>query len=74
MQAFEYASPKTTSEAVKLLASMWGESEVLAGGTDLVSAMKDNVATPRRVVSLAGIKSRIPAPACASALRRPFRS
>jgi xanthine dehydrogenase YagS FAD-binding subunit len=56
MQAFEYATPKTIQEAVKLLAPMMGESEVLAGGTDLVSAMKDNVSTPRRVVSLAQIK------------------
>lgn len=52
MEAFEYASPKTKQEAVKLLASRWGETEVLAGGTDLVSAMKDRVTTPRRVVSL----------------------
>ena len=52
MQAFEYAAPKTLNEAVALLGSSWGESEVLAGGTDLVSAMKDEVTTPRRVVSL----------------------
>jgi xanthine dehydrogenase YagS FAD-binding subunit len=52
MQAFEYASPKTRQEAVKLLASRWGETEVLAGGTDLVSAMKDRVTTPKRLVSL----------------------
>ncbi len=56
MQAFEYAAPKTTQEAVRMLATMWGESEVLAGGTDLVSAMKDRVSTPRRVVSLSHIK------------------
>lgn len=52
MQAFEYAMPKTLHEAVGLLASSWGETEILAGGTDLVSAMKDQVATPKRVVSL----------------------
>src|SRR2546426_535463 len=56
MQAFEYASPKTTEEAVKLLASDWGQTEVLAGGTDLVSLMKDYVSTPNRVVSLKDIK------------------
>ncbi len=52
MEAFEYASPKTRKEAVKLLAGRWGETEVLAGGTDLVSAMKDRISTPKRLVSL----------------------
>ena len=56
MQAFEYASPKTREEAVKLLGSTWGETEVLAGGTDLISLMKDFVATPKRVVSLTAVK------------------
>ena len=37
MQAFEYASPTTREEAVKLLDSSWGNTEVLAGGTDLIS-------------------------------------
>src|SRR5437016_11897244 len=56
MQAFEYANPKTTDEAVKLLASDWGQTEVLAGGTDLVSMMKDYVSAPNRVVSLKDVK------------------
>jgi xanthine dehydrogenase YagS FAD-binding subunit len=56
MEAFEYASPKTKEEAVKLLASEWGQSEVLAGGTDLLSLMKDLISTPRRVVNLKAIK------------------
>ncbi|HET7842305.1 MAG TPA: FAD binding domain-containing protein [Terriglobia bacterium] len=52
MRAFEFAAPKTLQEAVGLLASNWGETEVLAGGTDLISAMKDQATTPKRVVSL----------------------
>jgi len=56
MQAFEYASPTSTEAAVKLLASQWGETEVLAGGTDLLSLMKDYVSTPKRVVSLSAVK------------------
>jgi xanthine dehydrogenase YagS FAD-binding subunit len=56
MQAFEYAAPKTLQEAIGLLGSEWGETEVLAGGTDLVSAMKDYVTTPKRVVSLKNVK------------------
>jgi xanthine dehydrogenase YagS FAD-binding subunit len=57
MEAFEYAKPTTKEEAVKLLASRWGETEVLAGGTDLLSLMKDYGTTPKRVVSLTGIAS-----------------
>ncbi|MGA2630085.1 MAG: FAD binding domain-containing protein [Terriglobia bacterium] len=56
MEAFEYASPTSKEDAVKLLANSWGETEVLAGGTDLLSLMKDGASTPKRVVSLAAIK------------------
>ncbi len=52
MQAFEYASPKTLAETVKLLSAEWGTTTILAGGTDLLSLMKDEAATPKRVVSL----------------------
>ena len=55
MEAFEYARPTTKEEAVKLLASTWGETEVLAGGTDLLSLMKDYASKPKRLVSLSGI-------------------
>jgi xanthine dehydrogenase YagS FAD-binding subunit len=56
MQAFEYASPKTIPEAVRLLAEGHGDAEVLAGGTDLLSAMKEHIVGPRRVVSLQNVK------------------
>jgi xanthine dehydrogenase YagS FAD-binding subunit len=55
MQAFEYASPKTLPEAFRLLGSEWGEVDLLAGGTDLLSLMKDYLHTPKRVVSLGAI-------------------
>lgn len=57
MQAFEYASPKTLKEAFALLGAQWGEADVLAGGTDLLSLMKDFIHTPKRVVSLREIKT-----------------
>jgi xanthine dehydrogenase YagS FAD-binding subunit len=56
MQAFEYASPTTVREAVGLLGSRWGEVDVLAGGTDLLSLMKEHIETPRRVVNIKNIK------------------
>ena len=52
MEAFEYARPKSAQEAIKLLAGAEGEALALAGGTDLISLMKDGVATPKRLVSL----------------------
>lgn len=55
MQAFEYANPKTLKEALALLGASWGEADVLAGGTDLLSLMKDYVHTPKRVVNIKGI-------------------
>jgi xanthine dehydrogenase YagS FAD-binding subunit len=56
MQKFEYASPKTKEQAVALLGKQWGETEVLAGGTDLLSLMKDFIVTPKRVVNIKEIK------------------
>jgi dihydrofolate reductase len=37
MKSFEYAAPESLEEAISLLASQWGEAEILAGGTDLVT-------------------------------------
>ena len=56
MQAFEYVSPTTLKAAVQLLAEAKGEAAVLAGGTDLLSLMKDRIASPGRVVDLQKLK------------------
>ena len=56
MQSFEYANPNSLKEAFGLLGTTWGEAEVLAGGTDLLSLMKDYVLSPKRVVNIKGIK------------------
>jgi xanthine dehydrogenase YagS FAD-binding subunit len=56
MQAFEYANPTTLQEALGLLGSKRGEADVLAGGTDQISLMKDYLATPKRLVNIKGIK------------------
>ena len=52
MQAFEYAAPHSVEQAVGLLSATPGESDVLAGGTDLLSLMKERIHTPKRLVSL----------------------
>jgi xanthine dehydrogenase YagS FAD-binding subunit len=56
MQAFEYSNPATLREAVGMLGARWGEVDVLAGGTDLLSLMKEYIETPRRVVNIKNIK------------------
>jgi xanthine dehydrogenase YagS FAD-binding subunit len=55
MRAFEYASPTTKEQAVKLLGDNWGDTEVLAGGTDLLALMKDEVVAPKRLVNIKDI-------------------
>ena len=56
MQAFEYANPTTLQEALGLLSAKWGQTDVLAGGTDQVSLMKLYLHTPKRVVNIKNIK------------------
>lgn len=56
MQKFEYASPTTVAQAIELLGKEWGAAEVLAGGTDLLSLMKDYIVTPKRLVNIKEIK------------------
>ena len=55
MNPFEYASPEKLEDAIALLSEQRGESAVLAGGTDLVTSLKQNLVTPERVVSLKGV-------------------
>ena len=56
MRAFDYASPTTKEQAVALLGAKWGETEVLAGGMDLLSLMKDYIVEPKRIVNIKEIK------------------
>ncbi len=55
MHPFEYASPKTREQAVRLLAAVPGAA-VLAGGSDLLGLMKDGLETPKRLVSLRAVE------------------
>jgi len=56
MRAFEYASPTTKEQAVALLGGQWGETEILAGGMDLLSLMKDYLTEPKKLVNIKEIK------------------
>jgi xanthine dehydrogenase YagS FAD-binding subunit len=56
MQAFAYGKPTTVAEAVEQLGKNWNDAAILAGGTDLLALMKDNIAAPQRVVNIKGIR------------------
>jgi xanthine dehydrogenase YagS FAD-binding subunit len=56
MDAFAYANPSSLNEAVTLLDTKWGPTAILAGGTDLISLMKDHAdPSPARIVNIKGI-------------------
>lgn len=52
MRPFEYVSPNSRSQAISLLGATWGNTAVLAGGTDLLALMKDDVVAPKRLVNI----------------------
>ena len=56
MRAFDYVSAGSTKQAVGLLGATWGHTEVIAGGTDLLALMKEDVVTPKRLVNLKEVK------------------
>jgi xanthine dehydrogenase YagS FAD-binding subunit len=69
MRAFEYASPTSTKQAISLLGATWGNAEVLAGGTDLLGLMKDDVIHPKRLINIKNIKELSGITASAQGLR-----
>ena len=56
MRPFEYLSPNSRTQAISLLGSTWGSNEILAGGTDLLALMKDDVLAPKRLINIKDIK------------------
>src|SRR5271167_1421807 len=56
MEKFSYANPTSDKDALALLGSTWNDAAVLAGGTDLISMMKENLAAPKIVVNIKNIK------------------
>lgn len=52
---FSYHRPGTLADAVKLLADLGDEAQLLAGGHSLIPMMKLRLATPEHLVDLAGV-------------------
>ncbi|MFV1960253.1 MAG: xanthine dehydrogenase family protein subunit M [Acidimicrobiia bacterium] len=60
MKEFSYERPESLDDALRLLAASGSEVEVLAGGTDLVIAMRDGQSQPKVVVDLKRITEFYP--------------
>lgn len=69
MRTFEYASPTTKEQAAALLGKSWEDAAILAGGTDLIASMKDDVVFAKRMVDIKGIKELHNIAATAASLR-----
>ena len=52
MNPFTYSSPTDLRSALNLLGEQWGKSEILAGGTDLLALLKDDIVTPSQLVNI----------------------
>ena len=52
---FDYVKPGTLRDAVKTLARFGNRASILAGGTDLVSLLAENMARPAALVDIKGI-------------------
>jgi xanthine dehydrogenase YagS FAD-binding subunit len=55
MKNFTYFRPTSPEQAVGLLENRWGNTELLAGGTDLLDLQKEYISQPARVVSLGSV-------------------
>jgi xanthine dehydrogenase YagS FAD-binding subunit len=55
VRQFEYASAATRQQVPELLGAQ-GDAAILAGGTDLLALMKDDVVTPKRLVNIKEVR------------------
>ncbi len=57
LPAFVYHTPASLGEALELMARHGGKGRYIAGGTDLLIAMKKREAVPEHLISLSGVAS-----------------
>ncbi len=61
MRCFQYERPETVAGAVELLAKYGSEAHILAGGTDLVIALRGRQVRPKVIIDLKRISELDPA-------------
>ncbi|MBI1926748.1 FAD binding domain-containing protein, partial [Candidatus Poribacteria bacterium] len=52
MENFAYVNAKSVEQVPSLLSDKWGETAIIAGGTDLLGELKEYIITPKKVVNL----------------------
>ena len=52
MNLFTYSSPTDLPSVLDLLGKQWGKTEILAGGTDLLALLKDDIVAPSQLVNI----------------------
>jgi xanthine dehydrogenase YagS FAD-binding subunit len=57
VNAFTYTSPPALQSALQLLRKGSGKAALLAGGTDLLALMKDDIVAPSQLINIKGIQS-----------------
>lgn len=57
MNAFTYTSPPLLRSALHLLSKGSGKAALLAGGTDLLALLKDDIVAPAQLINIKGIRS-----------------
>jgi len=56
LHAFEYHAPKTISEALDLVADLGEKAKILAGGTDLMIHLKEDMIQTENIIDLNGVE------------------
>jgi CO/xanthine dehydrogenase FAD-binding subunit len=54
---FDYLAPKTVDEACTLLTKYKGKAKVIAGGTDLIVAMKKRTVSPQYIINIKSVSN-----------------
>jgi xanthine dehydrogenase YagS FAD-binding subunit len=57
VNAFTYTSPPALQSALHLLSKGSGKAALLAGGTDLLALLKDDIVAPAQLINIKGIQS-----------------
>ena len=56
MRPFTFVEPTSLAEVVRLLTAGQGQVRLIAGGSDLLGELKDDVVSYEHLVSLAGVE------------------
>lgn len=56
MNEFEYTRPNDLDEVLRLLGSLGERAKIIAGGTDLVPLMRENLVTPSHIIDISNLR------------------